>query len=107
MDIRKKGGTGQGLALSACWSSMGGGGAPRNVFVFWRYALMEPLVPAAHQNIMHGWPGILKEPANAIFSYEEVLRAIGDLPRAALEEFDTDEESEGTRAESDRENESE
>ena len=52
---------------------------------------MEPLVPAAHQN-MHGWPGILKEPANAIFSYKEVLRAIGDLPRPELEEFDTDEE---------------
>ena len=31
---------------------------------------------------------------NAIFSYEEVLRAIG---RPALEESDTDEEKEGTR----------
>ena len=45
--------------------------------------------------------------ANAIFSNEEVLRAIGDLMRLELDESDTDEESEGTRAESDTENEPE
>ena len=82
------------------------GGAPRSVVVFRRYALIEPLVLAGHRN-MPGWPGILKEAANAIFSYEEVLRVIGDLTRLALEQSDTDEESEGTRAESHTENEPE
>ena len=74
-----------------------GGGAPCDVMVFQRYALTEPLVPAAHQN-MHGWPGILKG---------VVLRAMGDLMRLELDESDTDEESERSRAESDTENESE
>ena len=45
--------------------------------------------------------------ANAIFSYEDVLKAIGDLPRLELEESDSDEESEGTWAEYDTEDESE
>ena len=54
---------------------------------------------------MREWLGRLKGVANAIFSYEEVLRAIGDLTRPALENSDTDEESEGTRAESDTKNE--
>ena len=70
------------------------------------YALTEPLVPASHRDI-HGWPGILKGVANAIFSYEQVLRAIENLTRLELEESDTDEESERTRTESDTENESE
>ena len=55
-----------------------GGGALCDVVVFQRYALTKPLVPAAHQN-MHRWPGILKGVAKAIFSYKEVLRAMGDL----------------------------
>jgi len=55
---------------------------------------------------MHEWLGILKGVANAIFSYEDVLRVIGELPRLKLEESDTDEELEGTWAESDMENES-
>jgi len=106
VDIRKKGGTGQGLALFVCGSSMGRQEAPRDIVVFRRYALTDSLVPASHRN-MHEWPGILKGVANAIFSYEDVLRAIGELPWLKLEESDTDEESEGTWAESDTENKSE
>jgi hypothetical protein len=53
-----------------------------------QYALTDPLVPAGHRN-MHEWPGILKGVANAIISYEDVLRAIGDLPRLELKESDT------------------
>ncbi|KIK01825.1 hypothetical protein K443DRAFT_660210, partial [Laccaria amethystina LaAM-08-1] len=96
INIRKKGGTGQGLALFVCGSSMGRQGAPCNVEVLRRYcpisfnsdkgyALTDPLVPAGHRN-MHEWPGILKGVANAIISYEDVLRAIGDLPRLELKE---------------------
>jgi hypothetical protein len=73
VDIRKKGGTGQGLALFVCGSSVGRREAPRDIAVFRIYALTDPLVPAGHRN-MHEWPGILKRVANAIFSYEDVLR---------------------------------
>jgi hypothetical protein len=63
--------------------------------VFRRYTLTDPLVPA----------GILEGVANAIFSTEDILKAIGDLPQLELEEeSDTDEESEGACAESDTEN---
>ena len=106
VDIRKKGGTGQGWALFVCGSSMGRQEAPRDIVVLRRYALTDPLVPTSHWNI-HEWPGILKGVANAIFSYDDVLKAIGDLPLLELEESDSDEESEGTWAESDTENESE
>jgi hypothetical protein len=85
---------------------MGRQEAPRDIVVLRRYALTDPLVPGSHRN-MHEWPGILKGVANAIISYEDVLRAIGDLPQLELEESDTDDESEGTWSESDTENESE
>ena len=85
---------------------MGRQEAPRDIVVFRRYALTDPLVPTNHRNI-HEWPGILKGVANAIFSYEDVLKVIEDLPRLESEESDSDEESGGTWAESDTENESE
>lgn len=107
VNIRNSGGTGQGLALFVCGSSMGRQEAPRDIVVLRRYALTDPLVPAGHRN-MHEWPGIVKGVANAIFSYEDVLRAIsGDLPRFESEESGSDEDSEGTWAESDTEDESE
>ena len=54
------------------------------------------IVSAGHRN-MHGCPGIFKGMANAIFSYQEILSAIGDLTRLELQESDTDEELEGHR----------
>jgi hypothetical protein len=45
---------------------------------------------------MSGRVYLLEGVANAIFSTEDILKAIGDLPRLELkEESDTDEESEG------------
>ena len=95
MDIRKKVETGQGLALSVCWSSMGWRGSTACCCGF--SEMCSDGARCSGQRNIHGWPGILKGVPNAIFSYEEVLRAIGDLTRPALEESDTDEEKEGTR----------
>jgi len=93
MDIRKKGGTGQGLALFVCGSSMGRQEAPCDIVVFWRHTLI-PLFQLAIEICMSGWVYILKWVPNAIFSYEDILRVIGELPWLKLEESDTDKESE-------------
>ena len=59
MDIRKKGGTGQGLALFVCGSSMGRQEAPCDIVVFWRHTLI-PLFQLAIEICMSGWVYILK-----------------------------------------------
>jgi len=48
MDIRKKGGMGQGLVPFVCGSSMGRQEALHDIVVFRRYALTDSLVPASH-----------------------------------------------------------
>ena len=91
MDIRKKG----GLTLSVCWSSMGRQGSTASCCGFSN--IRSDGAPCSSRPSKYTC--ILKGVANAIFSYKQVLKAIGDLTRPELEESDSDEESEGTRAE--------